>query len=666
MSPSSPRLHRQVSVVFLATFLVRFLAFRFYDDHFDHLSIAVQLLGGELPIRDFADLGRPLKYAISAVVLAIGGHNLLGEAILISVLLAVGTSLTFWAAARATNSAILGAFASLLVIGIFSREYGYPKVVLPALGIWLLWRYVEAPGVRRLLTLSVLTVAAFLMRYDYGFYLALTSGLAIATRRWGDGPGVAARAIAGYGLAGLLLVSPYLVYLGAVGGFGAASGPGLQSLMSAATVSAPPIAPFPPTLVSTEPLPRPRVSVRWVPGLGEEARARKEVAHGLSFIDRRDARTWDYELAHHAAEKLGALVGDPDVEDTAGFDRVRRTLDEPWQLRWRRALRVPRIQLLPDFFSERNTQAILYYLLMLIPAVSLALLVLRRRGWLASPSHLPWPDLQLGIVVALGLLLNLFLIRGNVDSRLGEVVVPAAVMAAWLIDQILAGRRNVKVAAAVAQPDNATSTAVVSCTRPWRGLAATGAAGSLALWVGLYGTAADRLSRAGVIAGPFGLAAALEEQVLRLAGDPIDYWAPEDAIEGSRILIRYVRQCVGEQDRVLGIAFMPELFFVSKRWFAGGMGVFTHWVDSGLLQNQVIARLQGQSVPVVIIDESERADFEKRFRLVATYLANRYPQTTRLEFAQGDQFTVLTDPARTLTGVYAELGLPCYMARDGR
>ncbi|MEO2194679.1 MAG: hypothetical protein ABGY72_01145 [bacterium] len=222
----SATLHRHVTVVFVAAFLVRFLAFRFYDDHFDHLSSAVQMLGGELPVRDFADLGRPLKYAISAVVQAVGGPNLLGEALLISTLLATGTALTAWAAARATNSTALGMFAALLVVGIFSREYGYPKIVLPALGIWLAWRYVESPSRQRLLALSVLTVAAFLIRYDYGFYLAVTSGVAIAGRRWSDGPVAVARAVVGYSLVGLLLVSPYLTYLFAVGGFDAARGRG--------------------------------------------------------------------------------------------------------------------------------------------------------------------------------------------------------------------------------------------------------------------------------------------------------------------------------------------------------------------------------------------------------------------------------------------------------
>ncbi len=390
----------------------------------------------------------------------------------------------------------------------------------------------------------------------------------------------------------------------------------------------------------------------------------KETTYGLSFVQRRDARTWDYELSNHSAANLGTLVGDPSVEDTAGFDRSARTLDEPRLVQWRRTLGVPRIHVLPDLFSERNTQAILYYLLMLIPAVSVLVLALRWRGHLTSPAVLASPGLQIGVVTVLSLLLNLFLIRGNIDSRLGEVIVPAAVLAPWLIAQILAARQTHPPAGAVTHADGAPATVYPPPARRWRRLSATLVAGWVALWVGLYGTAGDRLLRAGVIAGPFGLVDSLRDQWQRLAGDPLDFWAPEDSVAGSRILIRYVRQCVSERDRVIAIGYMPELYVVAQRRFAGGMGVFTHWVDSALLQNQAIARLREQSVPVVIIDESERAHFKEHFPLLAEYLEQRFRQGHRLEFLPGDRFTVLTDPARVPTGTHRTLGLPCYSASE--
>jgi hypothetical protein len=53
--------------VFTAAFLYQFASARFSNDHFDHLSKAVQVLHGEYPVRDFLDPGRPLTIALSAV-----------------------------------------------------------------------------------------------------------------------------------------------------------------------------------------------------------------------------------------------------------------------------------------------------------------------------------------------------------------------------------------------------------------------------------------------------------------------------------------------------------------------------------------------------------------------------------------------------------------------
>ena len=164
---------------------------------------------------------------------------------------------------------------------------------------------------------------------------------------------------------------------------------------------------------------------------------------------------------------------------------------------------------------------------------------------------------------------------------------------------------------------------------------ATLVAGWLVLWVGLYGAAGDRLLRAGVIAGPFGLLDSLSEQVQRLAADPLDYWAPEDSVEGSRILTRYVRQCVDERDRVIGIGYMPELYVAAQRRFAGGIGVFTHWVDSELLQIQAIARLQDQSVPLVIIDDSRGKRFSRSTFLCSPSISKTaFRESRRSDFSR--------------------------------
>lgn len=659
------RLRSQIAVVFVVVFVVRFLAFRFYNDHFEHLSIAVQMLGGELPGRDFADMGRPLKYLLSAAAQLLLGRNLLSEALLVSALLAAGAALTFWAAVRASGSRVLGWYAALLVLGVFTREYGYPKIILPAVGLAVLWRYVDDPRPRRLVVLAGFTVVAFLIRHDYGFYLAVVSGIAIVGTMWSSGLRAVGRASTTYGLVGLALVSPYLLYLGVAGGVGAASGPGLQELVSSATVSVPTFhLPFPPTLVTTEAILGIPINVRWVPDTTAEVRAAKEAVHRLAVGKQVGPRVWAYELPDPSTANLLALVNDPSVEDTGGFDRSSLLFDEPWLRLWLRRFGIPRIHILPQLFTLSNTEAILYYLLLLLPVVSLVVLLMPGVTPICFPNSFASPRLKILLVAVLGVLLNLFLIRGNIDSRLGDVIVPPAVLAAWLFG-LVSGAGRVATAEG-AQPE-ARRMRVGPVTIPvpglagWRRVTAVACAGLLGLWVVLYGDAVNRLLGADLFAGPVGTVVGLRDRVERWRRDPIENLAPEGSQGSKESLIRYVRRCTDPSDRVLAIAYLPEVFYASRRRFGGGMVVFVHRLRSPDIQRLTIERLQRQSVPLVIINESERESFEEKFPLVNDYLHATYEPVRTLEFPDGGgRFTVLTHPAAVATGVYEPLELPCF------
>src|SRR6478735_5843271 len=104
-------------VVAWAAFAYRFSAPYFHNDHFEHLSMARQMLFGEWPMRDFIDPGRPLAVALSALGQWIA-PNLLSEAILTMGALAIGAALTFWLASQAARSMLLGVGAAAVVIAI--------------------------------------------------------------------------------------------------------------------------------------------------------------------------------------------------------------------------------------------------------------------------------------------------------------------------------------------------------------------------------------------------------------------------------------------------------------------------------------------------------------------------------------------------------------------
>ena len=125
--------------VFAITWIFRWLTIDFTNDHFVHLSRGRQILLGELPVRDFFDPGLPLHYFASAAALSVSGQNLLGEEFLTVTLVALGTALTFYLAARTSRSVLLAFLATVIAVVLFPRLYNYPKVFLYPLALVSVW-----------------------------------------------------------------------------------------------------------------------------------------------------------------------------------------------------------------------------------------------------------------------------------------------------------------------------------------------------------------------------------------------------------------------------------------------------------------------------------------------------------------------------------------------
>ena len=109
------------------------------DDHFYYLLRGWQILYGELPFRDFVDAGAPLYFYVSAAVQLLFGRGTLSELAFSTTLIALGSALTFWLAARASGSIWLGrarravpdpAAAALLQLPEDSRLHGRDPVAL--------------------------------------------------------------------------------------------------------------------------------------------------------------------------------------------------------------------------------------------------------------------------------------------------------------------------------------------------------------------------------------------------------------------------------------------------------------------------------------------------------------------------------------------------------
>jgi len=187
------------------------------DDHFWYVVGGWQWLFGELPDRDYVDAGAPLTHAASAAMQLLLGRSIWSESVLCVTGLALGAAITCALSARATGSVVVGFMAGLFQIALLPRLYNYPKIVVYAVAIAALWAWASTPGARRTWLVAAVTAVAFLVRHDHGVYVAAAFGVLLLGMReqpWRE----RVRHGVVYGLATLLLLAPYLVFLQVNGG----------------------------------------------------------------------------------------------------------------------------------------------------------------------------------------------------------------------------------------------------------------------------------------------------------------------------------------------------------------------------------------------------------------------------------------------------------------
>ena len=204
---------RRALPIGLLAFAFRFLTLSSIEnDHFVMLARAQQVLFGDWPIRNFEDPGQPLFYLLTSALAGVFGHVLATNVVLCITLQAIAASCTYVLARRASNSTAIGVAAALLVIISAPRLYNTTKVIVPVVAILLQWRYTDAPRRGRLLALAGWTAIAFLLRHDYVIYIVASTFVLLAVLHRSR-PRDAIREAAIYGIAALLLVSPWLLYV---------------------------------------------------------------------------------------------------------------------------------------------------------------------------------------------------------------------------------------------------------------------------------------------------------------------------------------------------------------------------------------------------------------------------------------------------------------------
>jgi hypothetical protein len=246
------------------------------------------------------------------------------------------------------------------------------------------------------------------------------------------------------------------------------------------------------------------------------------------------------------------------------------------------------------------------------------------------------------VVAVLGLVLDAGFLRSPIEARLADPSVPLVILLAWL-------------AAAAVMAWRRSSSA---------GLGVTVLVLPLVLVVAVTATAnlTDRLDAATMLDGPWTAmrrAAYMRGVIQRLW--PLERIAGPDA-EGPLRLAVYLRQCTRSTDRVLMQYYLPQVLALAERGFAGGHAdLRPGFFATPEAQQLTIARLERQSVPVVVLETGQSlAAFRESFPLITAYLDERYMPAGERDI--DDRYTVhlLVKKTAVPARQYAPLDWPCF------
>jgi hypothetical protein len=153
----------------------------------------------------------PLTYLISALVQMISPGPF-SEAVACCIMLALAAAATFFVATGMTGSVAAGIGAALVEVALYPRLYSYPKILVPAVALLVIQRYLRRPDRLSLVLMALWTGAAVLLRHDLGVYAAAGCGAALVWRHR-DNRVECARAIGLYAAAVIVVMLPYVVFV---------------------------------------------------------------------------------------------------------------------------------------------------------------------------------------------------------------------------------------------------------------------------------------------------------------------------------------------------------------------------------------------------------------------------------------------------------------------
>jgi hypothetical protein len=288
--------------------------------------------------------------------------------------------------------------------------------------------------------------------------------------------------------------------------------------------------------------------------------------------------------------------------------------------------------------AQVNWEVWLFYLFYAMPVTSL---------WLAwrrvHDGREQWAGESAGVaaIALMTIAMNIGFIRTPLAARLPDASVPAAILGAWLIGVAFDVRATTK-----------------------RRIALTVAAAIFVLTAKAVSVVADipgELNRAGILNRPGALSERVDDLTKRLQQTmPQGSHVPSRNSEALRPFYAYVERCTSPRDRLVMTGLQPDVFVLANRGFAGGqMAYRPAFYASEKDQRKAIARMQAQSVPLVIVALEEESGFRGALPLVAAYVDEHYEPLAKITVPDTRGLQIYIERGRRAASPDTETGWPC-------
>jgi len=289
--------------------------------------------------------------------------------------------------------------------------------------------------------------------------------------------------------------------------------------------------------------------------------------------------------------------------------------------------------------AQVNWEVWLFYLFYAMPLVSLWLAWRRARG-----GREQWAGESAGIaaIAVMTVAMNVGFIRTPLTARLPDATAPAAILGAWLIG--------------VAFDVRATTMRRVALTVAAVVFVLTAKA------VSVVGDVPGELNRAGVLNRAGAMSERIDDLSRRLRKTmPQGSHVPSRNSEALLPFYAYVERCTSIRDRLVMTGLQPDVFVLANRGFAGGqMAYRPAFYASEKDQRKAIARMQSQSVPLVIVSLEEEAGFRGALPLVAAYVDTHYEPLAQIPVPDTRGLQIYVERGRAAGSRDAATGWPCF------